>query len=164
MHTLQPIDHTAMRVSQVVIILLNITAFVLNLPWLAALVAAAMLLGTLFGRPGFGFVYTMLLKPFGFVRPHILPDHPEPHRFAQGVGGAFMLAGTLSLLVGWSILGWGLVWMVAALAALNAFGGFCAGCFIYYWLTRLGVPGFTKNPPTGTFPGLRPQEVSTDER
>lgn len=162
--TLQKIDHSAMTVNQVIIILLNITAFVLNLPWLAALVAAAMLLGALFGRPGFGFIYTALLKPAGLVRPHVLADNPEPHRFAQGLGGVFMLAGALSLLAGWSILGWGLVWMVAALAALNAFGGFCVGCFIYYWLTRLGVPGFTKNPPAGIFPGARPQEVSTDER
>jgi hypothetical protein len=50
-----------------------------------------------------------------------------------------------------------LVWLVAALAALNAFGGFCVGCAIYYWLGKLHMPGFTKAPPAGTFPGMRPR-------
>ena len=61
-------------------------------------------------------------------------------------------------LLGASGLGWGLVWLVAALAALNAFGGFCVGCAVYYWLNRLQIPGFRKAPPAGTFPGMRPQQ------
>lgn len=164
MESLKKIDHSAMTVNQVIIITLNIIAFVFNLPWLAGLVAAVMLLGTLLGRPGFGFVYQSVLKPAGLVKPHILPDNPEPHRFAQGLGGAFMLGGALSLFAGLAVLGWGLVWMVAALAALNAFGGFCVGCFAYYWLTRFGVPGFSKTPPAGTFPGMRPRGAAGDER
>ncbi len=154
---LKRIDHSAMTVNQVIIIALNILAFVLNQPWLAALVAAVMLAGTALGKPGFGFVYTALLKPAGIVRPHVLEDNPEPHRFSQGLGGVFMLGGVAALFGGLAALGWGLVWMVSALAALNAFGGFCAGCFIYYWLARFGVPGFDRNPPPGTFPGLRPK-------
>lgn len=164
MENLKKIDHSAMTVNQVIIIALNILAFVLNLPWLAALVAAAMLVGTLLGRPGFGFIYQFALKPAGWVKPRILLDNPEPHRFAQGLGGAFMLGGALALFAGLSVLGWGLVWMVAALAALNAFGGFCVGCFIYYWLTRFGLPGFSKTPPAGTFPGMRPKGAVNDER
>ncbi|MCS6994461.1 MAG: DUF4395 domain-containing protein [Anaerolineales bacterium] len=164
MEQLQKIDHSAMTVNQVIIIALNFIAFVLNQPWLVALVTAFMLLGTLLGKPGFGFLYHSLLKPTGWVKPHVLLDNPEPHRFAQGLGGLFMLSGTLALFGGWSLLGWGLVWMVAALAALNAFGGFCVGCFVYYWLTRLGVPGFSKTPPAGTFPGMRPKSAVNDER
>jgi hypothetical protein len=155
---LRKIDHGALKANQLVIIVLNIVAFILNAPWLAALVTAAMLIGTGFGVPGFGFFYKSVLKPLGLVKPEILLDNPEPHRFAQGFGGVVMLGGTISLFAGLSALGWGLVWLVAGLAALNAFGGFCAGCFVYYWLTRFGVPGFVKNPPTGTFPGLKPKE------
>ncbi len=154
--SLIPIDHSAMKTSQIVIIALNILAFVFNLPWLAAIVTAVMLLGTLIGVPGFAFAYRYALKPAGFIKPHLIDDNPEPHRFAQGFGGVVMLAGTLSLYLGAAVLGWGLVWLVAGLAALNAFGGFCAGCFVYYWLARLHVPGFSKNPPVGTFPGMRP--------
>jgi hypothetical protein len=57
-----------------------------------------------------------------------------------------------------AILGWALAWLVIALAALNLFLGFCAGCAIYYWLHRLNVPGFVKAPPDGTLPGMRPKE------
>jgi len=161
---LQKVDHSALKINQITIITLNILAFVLNLPWLAALVAAVMILGTLLKTPGFAFVYRYALKPAGLVKPDVLLDNPEPHRFAQGLGGVFMLAGGLALWAGYAALGWGLVWLVAALAALNAFGGFCVGCAVYYWLSRLHLPGFNKTSPTGTLPGMRPrpQEVRYD--
>jgi hypothetical protein len=63
----------------------------------------------------------------------------------------------LALYGGATALGWGLVWLVIALAALNLFVGFCAGCAVYYWLNRLDIPGFVKAPPEGTFPGMRPK-------
>jgi hypothetical protein len=91
------------------------------------------------------------------VRPDVLSDNPEPHRFAQGLGAAFLAAGVLALFAGWIWLGWGLVWLVIALATLNLFAGFCAGCAVYYWLNRLHVPGFVKSPPGQTFPGMRPK-------
>ena len=155
--TLHSIDHSAIKVSQIAVSLLNILAFVLNLPWLAALIALVMFLGTLFKAPGFGFIYRYFLKPLGWVKPHVLLDNHEPHRFAQGLGGVIMAFGSLVLFAGSEVLGWGLVWIVVALAALNAFGGFCVGCALYYWLGRLHLPGFTKTPPAGTFPGMRPK-------
>ena len=157
------IDHSALKTSQVTIVVLNILAFVLNLPWLAAVVTLIMLLGTVLRVPGFGFLYRFGLKPLGWMKPNVLLDHPQPHRFAQGFGGAVMAAGSLALFSGAPALGWGLVWLVAALAALNAFGGFCAGCAVYYWLSRLGLPGFSQQPPQGTFPGMR-SKLDADER
>lgn len=158
MDKLDRMDHSAIRVHQVVVVVLNLLAYLLDLPWLAALVAVVMLLGAAFGRPGFGFVYAGLLRPLGLVRPAWVQDQPGPHRFAQGLGAAFMLMATLMLFAGWTLAGWGLVWLVALLAGLNAFGGFCAGCFVYYWLGRLGMPGFAARPPAGTMPGFRPPE------
>ena len=155
--SLQKVDHTALKVNQLTIILLNLAAFILVLPWLTLLVALVMLLGTLLKRPGFGFVYSGLLKPLGWVKPEVLMDNPQPHRFAQGFGGVVMLAGAIALFGGVSGLGWGLVWLVTALAGVNVFGGFCVGCFVYYWLSRLGVPGFDRHPPLGTFPGMKPK-------
>jgi len=163
METLQRIDHSAIRVNQVLIITLNILAFIFDLPWLAALVMLAMLAGALLGQPGFGFVYRYALKPAGLVKPEVLLDHPQPHRFAQGLGGLFMAGGVLALNLGAEALGWGLVWLVTALAALNAFGGFCVGCMAYYWLSRLNIPGFTKSPPQGTIPGMRPKTRASHE-
>ena len=155
--TLQNVDHTALKVNQIVIIALNITAFIFNLWWLAAVVAGVMLVGTIVGKPGFVLVYSRVLKPLGWAKPRVIPDNPEPHRFAQGFGGVVMLAATLAIVAGVPLLGWSLVWLVAGLAALNAFAGFCVGCFIYYWLARLRIPRFDKRPPEGTFPGMRPE-------
>jgi hypothetical protein len=156
-NTLQNVDHTALKANQITIIVLNVAAFIFNLPWLAAFVALVMLVGTIIGKPGFILVYSRILKPLGWAKPKVIPDNPEPHRFAQGFGGVVMLAGTIALFLDAIILGWGLVWLVVALAALNAFAGFCVGCFVYYWLARLRVPSFNKQPPEGTFPGRRPE-------
>ena len=154
--SLTQVDHRAIRVNQAVIILLNIIAFILNAPWLAGIVAVAMLIGTLVKVPGFKFVYR-ILKSAQITKPDFLQDNPEPHHFAQGFGGVVMLAGTIVLFSGATVVGWSLVWIVTALAALNLFGGFCVGCAVYYWLGRLHVPGFTKKPPVNTLPGMRPK-------
>ncbi len=141
------VDQSALQVNQVFIIGLLMLAFLLDVVWLVALVAVVMLLGTavptlsLFKR-----IYQHLLKPAGIVRPQVITDNPEPHRFAQGLGGVFVTLATTALLAGLPVLGWALAWLVVVLAALNLFLGFCAGCFVYYQLGKLGVPGFGANP------------------
>jgi molybdopterin converting factor small subunit len=154
---LQTVDHSALRTNQALIIGLLLIAFVVDAGWLAAAVLLVMAHGTLRRQPGFRFVYAGLLKPRGWVKPDILRDNPEPHVFAQGFGAAVLLAAVGALLAGLPVLGWGLIWLVVALAALNLFVGFCAGCAVYYWLGRLRLPGFIKAPPPGTIPGMRPK-------
>ncbi len=155
---LSKVDHSSIRTNQAAIIMLLLVAFITNLPWLVAIVALVMLLGTTFERPGFGFIYFGLLKTQGWVKPDVLVDNPEPHRFAQAFGGVVLAASALALFAGAAVLGWALAWLVIALAALNLFVGFCAGCAMYYWLHRLNVPGFVKAPPAGILPGMRPKE------
>lgn len=141
------VDHSALKVNQSFIIALLGLAFVLNSVWLVVFVAAVMLLGTavpalsLFKR-----VYQHALRPAGVVKPNVIVDNPEPHRFAQGFGGVVLLGAIAALFTGTTTLGWGLVGLVVVLAALNLFLGFCAGCFVYYQLNKLGVPGFRRAP------------------
>src|ERR1700690_1279204 len=118
------VDHSALRVNQAVIIILLLAAYVLNAPLLAAFVALVMLIGTAVARPGFFFLYPGLLKPLGLVKPHVLMDNPEPHRFAQGFGGIVAAGSAAALLLGSPIAGWALSWLVIVLAALNLFVGF----------------------------------------
>jgi Domain of unknown function (DUF4395) len=155
--TLQKVDHAALKANQLFIISLSILAFILNLPVLATFVALVMGLGSALKVPGFLPIYKNILKPRGWMKPDVLDDNPEPHRFAQFLGFVFMTAGSISLFLGATVLGWGLVWLVVALAALNAFGGFCVGCAVYYWLARFNLPGFGKQPPAGTLPGMKPK-------
>ena len=150
------VDHSALRVNQALIISLLIVAFVVNVPWLVAFVALVMLAGTALRQPGFKWVYAALLKPLGLVKPDVIRDNPEPHVFAQGFGGIVLVVSLAGFWVGSPIVGWGLAWLVIALAGLNLFAGFCAGCLVYYWLSRWHVPGFIAQPVPGTFPGMRP--------
>ena len=154
---LQKVDHSALKANQLTIILLSILAFIFNLPILAAFVAVVMGLGSLLKVPGFILLYRHVYKPLGLLKPDVLDDNPEPHRFAQTLGFVFLTVGSAALFLGAGVVGWGLVWLVVALAALNAFGGFCVGCAMYYWLVILKVPGFTKTPPVGIFPGMKPK-------
>jgi hypothetical protein len=155
--SLQKVDHAALKANQLTIIILSILAFILNLPPLAAFVGLVMGIGSLLKVPGFIWLYRNFYKPLGILRPDVLDDNPEPHRFSQTLGFVFLTAGAISLFWGANILGWSLVWLVIALASLNAFGGFCVGCAVYYWLARLNVPGFTRTPPAGIFPGMKPK-------
>ena len=134
------VDQTALRVNQASIIALLVLAFLLDQPWLVAVVAAVMIVGTLWPRAAlFKLLYLRLLKPLGWLRPRVIADDPQPHLFAQGVGAIFLLASALVFVAGGALLGWALAWIVIVLAAVNLFAGFCLGCFIFYQLARRGV-------------------------
>ena len=137
------VDHSAIRTHQVFVIALLVLAFILDVKWLVAFVSAVMLIGAVFPSLAvFKAAYLYILRPLKLVRPDVRMDNPEPHLFAQGVGGIFLLAASLGFLARLTGLGWALSWIVVALAGLNLFAGICVGCLMYYWLNRLGVPGF----------------------
>jgi hypothetical protein len=137
------VDHSALRTNQAFIIGLLLVGFVTDVKVLVTFVAAVMLIGTALPKVAvFKAVYLYLLKPRGLIKPDLKADNPEPHLFAQGVGGTFLAAATLAFLANAAVIGWVLTWIVIALAALNLFAGICVGCLMYYWFNRLGVPGF----------------------
>jgi hypothetical protein len=144
------VDQSALRVNQAFIIAMLLLAFVLDNAGIVVLVSLVMLLGTVAPRASlFKSIYRRLLRPAGLVRPDVIPDNPEPHRFAQGFGGVVLVLALIALLAGQAVLGWALVWLVIVLAGLNLFLGFCAGCFVYYQLSKLNVPGFAHSPVKG---------------
>jgi hypothetical protein len=139
------VDQTGLKVGQAATILLLVLAFILNLPWLVLLVGIAQLLGALdVPYAPYRLLYQRAIKPSGIARPHIVPDNPEPHRFAMLIGALFNGAAALLIYTGTASIGWLLVWIVIALANLNFWLNFCAGCWMYYQFNRLGVPGFTQ--------------------
>jgi hypothetical protein len=133
-----PLDHTALRVNQASIIVLLAAGFVLDQPWLVASVCAVMAVGTVFPRAAlFQRFYRDVLRPAGLLRPDVHTEDAAPHRFAQGLGAIVLLAASIALFAGAVTLGWGLAFVVIALAAINLIFGFCAGCFVYFQLQRL---------------------------
>ncbi len=132
------VDRTALRVNQASIIGFLVLAFLLDQPWLVAFVCAVMALGTALPAAAlFQRIYRDILRPAGLLKPDLVAESAAPHRFAQGMGAAVLLAATLALFGGALALGWGLAFVVIALAVVNLFFGFCAGCFVYFQLQRL---------------------------
>ena len=136
------VDHNAIKFNQVSLAVVAVVAFLVDLPALAGLLALVLAAGT--ANPAWGLfrvLYQRVVLPLGWLRPHVLDDDPAPHRFAQGLGAAFLGLGWIALVAGASPVGWALVLLVAVLALVNVIFDFCAGCFVYYQLRRLGLIG-----------------------
>jgi hypothetical protein len=141
------LDENGLKTVQALTIILLIVAFVLDSWVIVAFVAIAQLLGGIAAPfAPYKMIYQNLVKPTGLVKPRIVTDNPEPHRFALLVGAVFNTSATIALLAGAPVVGWILAGIVVALANLNFWVNFCLGCWFYYQFNRLGVPGFTKAP------------------
>jgi hypothetical protein len=137
------IDHSVLKFNQISIIILTLLGFILNQPILPAFVAAVLIAGSFSSNFAlFKLTYNHVIKPLKLLKPNPVEDIPTPHEFAQLLGGIVLGIGSLLLYTGSPLLGWIFAWIVIALAAANLFFEFCAGCFVYYQLRKLGVPGF----------------------
>lgn len=137
------VDHAALKTNQLVIIAFCVAAFIFDLWLIVPAVAAVMLIGTIVGKPGFLPVYRALVA-LRVVKPNPLPDDPAPHRFAQGLGASVLVVASILFTFGAAFPAWIAAWVVVFLASLNAFAGFCAGCFLFHQLAKAGVPGFVR--------------------
>jgi hypothetical protein len=141
---LTTVDHSALKVNQAGIVATVLVAFAGSyfyrpLLVLIPLLAVVLLLGTVAPRLAlFKQIYFKVLKPRGIVKPQPVQDRPEPHNFAQGMGGV-VLAISSALLLPLPFAGLALALLVAVLAFVNLAFGFCLGCQIYYQLGKAGL-------------------------
>jgi hypothetical protein len=143
MSTTQLLDHSALKFNQISIITFTLLGFILNQPILPAFAAAVLIAGSINKKFAlFKLTYAHIVKPLGLLKPNIVEDSTAPHEFAQLLGGIVLGIGSLLLYTWQPLFGWIFAWIVILLAAANLFLGFCAGCFVYYQLGKLGVPGF----------------------
>ena len=138
------VDHSALRVNQAGIVLTVLVAFVGSAVFrpllvLLPLLAVVLLLGTFAPQLAlFKQIYFKVLKPAGIVKPRPVQDRPEPHNFAQGMGGVFVAIASI-FLIPLPVVGLALALLVAVLAFVNLAFGYCVGCQIFYQLERRGV-------------------------
>ena len=138
------VDHSALKVNQAAIVATVLIAFVgsfFTTLFLALipLLGIVLLLGTLAPRLAlFKQIYFKVLKPRGIVKPNPVQDRPEPHNFAQGLGGVFLGIASV-LLVSVPVAGLALALLVAVLAFVNLAFGYCLGCQIFFQLERRGL-------------------------
>src|SRR6202165_956855 len=122
------VDHSALKINQAGIVLTVLVAFIGSafyrpLLVLIPLLAVVLLLGTFAPQLAlFKQLYFKVQKPRGVVKPRPVQDRPEPHNFAQGLGGVFLAVSSV-LLLAVPVLGLALALLVAVLAFVNlAFG------------------------------------------
>ena len=138
------VDHSALKVNQTGIVATVLVAFIGSafyrpLLVLIPLLAVVLLLGTFVPQLAlFKQIYFKVLKPRGIVKPRVVQDRPEPHNFAQGLGGVFLAVSSVFLLP-LPVVGLALALLVAVLAFVNLAFGYCLGCQIYYQLGRAGL-------------------------
>jgi Domain of unknown function (DUF4395) len=140
----QVVDHSALKVNQTGIVTTVLVAFVGSAFYrpallLVPLLAIVLLLGTFAPNLAlFKQFYFQVLKPRGIVKPRPVQDRPEPHNFAQGLGGVFLVVASAFLLPV-PVIGLALALLVAVLAFVNLAFGYCLGCQIYFQLSKRGV-------------------------
>ena len=138
------VDHSALKVNQTGIVATVLVAFIGSAFFRPALVlipllSVVLLLGTFAPQLAlFKQIYFNVLKPRGIVKPRLVQDRPEPHNFAQGMGGVVLAIASL-FLVALPVVGLALSLLVAVLAFVNLAFGYCLGCQIYYQLGRAGL-------------------------
>lgn len=135
------VDAHLLKFSQGSVVVLTALAFIFAQPWLVVLAALALTVSALFPAAGpFRWLYRGVVLPSHLWKPRVVEDDPAPHRFAQTIGAIFLIAASLVLvLTHLVVLGWILDLIVFVLAGINLTVGFCAGCFVYYHLGRLGL-------------------------
>src|SRR5437879_1340826 len=141
---LTTVDHSALKVNQPGTGATGLVAFIGTyfyrpLLVLTPLLAIVLLLATFAPQLAlFKQFYFKVLKPRGIVKPRPVQDRPEPHNFAQGLGGVFLAVASI-LLIPLPVAGLALSLLVAVLAFVNLAFGYCLGCQIFYQLERRGL-------------------------
>ena len=134
------IDANQGKFSQACTVLLTALAFLFQQPIIVAVTALILALSALVPEISpYSLVYKGIVVPLGLLKPRVVEDDPGPHRFANGVGAAFLVASAVVLFfTPLKTLGLVLDLIVFVLATINLTVGFCLGCFVYYHLGRLG--------------------------
>jgi hypothetical protein len=151
---LTTVDHSALKVNQTGIVVTVLVAFFGSwalyrpLQLLIPLLAIVLLLGTFAPQLAlFKQLYFKVLKPLGIVKPRPVQDRPEPHNFAQGLGGVFLTISSVLIFLPVDArtalvtvaLGLAIALLVAVLAFINLAFGYCLGCQIYFQLGKRGL-------------------------
>jgi hypothetical protein len=135
------VDSHLAKFSQGCTVVLTALAFLFYQPIIVLITAVIMAIAAFAPAVSpYRLLYRGIVVPLHLLRPRVVEDDPAPHRFAQGVGATFLVASALVLfLTKAGAAGLTLDLIVFVLAAVNLTVGFCAGCFVYYHLGRMGL-------------------------
>ena len=134
-----PVNETAARLVAAMVLALTIIILLSNQWWLSFILAYGFLARVLAGPTisPMGLLATRILAPrIGTNKP--VPGPPK--RFAQAVGLVFSVAALIfHFAIGLTLVSQILLLILVLFAFLESVAGFCAGCFIFGYLIRIGL-------------------------
>lgn len=134
------VNEVSARLVATGVVLLAVTTIALDQPWLTLVLAYGFLARVLTGPTlsPLGQLVTRVITPRLAVAPRTVPGPPK--RFAQGIGAVFSVtAAVLALGLHQRGAAYVVLGMLVVAASLEAFAGFCLGCWIFGRLMRAGV-------------------------
>ncbi len=134
-----PVNETSARIVATGAVLMSALFVVTGNPWVLVPLTYGFIARVLTGPllSPLGRIATEVITP-RMKRKHVLVAGP-PKRFAQGIGAAFSIAGSVFWILDMHAASRVVIAMLAGAASLEAFAGFCLGCAIFARLMRWGV-------------------------
>ena len=135
-----PVNEVAARMVAGMVFVLSLTIIFTGHAWLLAALtygfAARVATGPTLSP--MGLLATRVLAPRSGFAPRPVPGPPK--RFAQSVGLAFSATAlVLYFAVDSAVPAASVLAVLTVFAGLEAFAGFCAGCFVFNYLMRWGI-------------------------
>ena len=133
------VNEVAARLVAGVVATLSSLAFIWPSGWLVAAIAVGFVL-----RVAWGPAISPLARAAVWVAPRLgaprwVPGRPK--RFAQAIGAVVTLAGATLCAFGVVRIAQGLLGLLVVFASLEAFAGFCFGCWLFAHAQRRGWIG-----------------------
>ena len=130
------IDARGPRFGAIITTLVLATALVTQNKWVLVAQGVVFAIGALRGPQftPYGFIYKTFVKPR--LKKEAPTEDVRPPKFAQSVGFAFALVGTIGAFAGFSGVFTVAVSFALAAAFLNAAFNFCLGCEMYLLIVR----------------------------
>lgn len=134
-----PVNEHKVRFVALLVLIINIV-FIVTTGWvLPAFLAIDFLLRSFFTRQYsvLGFIAGNMVKWFNVGTK---PVDRAPKRFAAGIGLVFSIAISILSLIGFAQAAIAFSIILVVFASLEAFTGFCAGCYVYTLGRKLVCP------------------------
>lgn len=133
-----PVNELAARTVAAGVVVLGAVTL-LTQSWIPLAILAAGFVGRVLAGPR--------LSPLGFVAQRVVAPRlgparlvpGPPKRFAQGIGATLTSAAVLAYALDAPTVAWVFVGLLLVAASLEAFAGFCLGCWIFGRLQRVGL-------------------------
>lgn len=133
-----PVNEVSARLVAGMVVALSLSAIFTQQAWIVAFMTYGFLAHVISG-PKFSPIGLLATK---IITPRLGWDKPTPgvpKRFAQGIGLVFSATALALFLTNLPIAAITILSVLTLFAALESFVGFCAGCFVFTQLMRVGL-------------------------